>query len=199
MTAPTERAAWPVVGAVLAAVLMAWDLALGAPSLWRVALHLQLLALLTHQIDEFTWPGGFAAFYNQHIYRRSPLTRFPLTPLGVILVNVLLGWGLYGWSAWTPDEPVLAAGLALAHLVNATAHIGMALAMRRPNPGLLTAVTVLIPMGVFTLWLCSSRLTGAQWPLALVFVPGAVVAIQSCIGLTSWLHKQRKDKDADST
>lgn len=136
-------------------------------------------------------PCGFTGFCNRNIHGKSPLTRWRLDRAGVYLTNIGLAWGAYGLGVLAPGLPVLGAGLALVHLLNAAAHIAMALFSGKRNPGVVSAATLLIPCAIWVLWLCAPRMDCAQWVLALLFLPAALALVQMAIFTGSRLGANR--------
>lgn len=108
-------------------------------------LYLQLPIYMFHQFEEHTG-DRFRLYINRTIGHGkealTPSATFWINSLGVWLVDIV---ALY--LAWLISP---SAGLAAGYLavVNAVPHIGMAIGKRQYNPGLVTAVTLLLPVGL---------------------------------------------------
>jgi hypothetical protein len=134
------------------------------------ALHLPVY--LAHQWEEHLWPGGcFRQFVNRFVFR-SGEEDFPASRGGVAVVNIGLVWLPIGLAAAFPTA-LRWVGLAWVgtSLVNALTHLAAALRLRRYNPGLVTALALLLPFSVwfFATRLASGELTAREvaWAIAL--------------------------------
>lgn len=179
---------WTFIGLILAAGFLAEGCYFDR-STWEIALRLQFAALIVHQFEEYTLPGGFVGFYNSVVYRRSPLTRYPLGNIGVLLVNCVLSWPLYIGVCIFPDQHLLAFGLAAIHVLNAFAHLAIAAFQRRYNPGVISGAFLLVPSAAFVIFL----LVDLQIFEILLVVPfaivSAIVTIQGSIFVGSKLDR----------
>ena len=138
---------WPWVAAGL--VVPTWSAAaarrgeLLEDGMWVAGLALPIL--VSHQSEEWLWPGGFLPFCNKRLLG-SDREDWPLTERDGFHVNVTFGWGtaVAGLALWR-RTPVVAAGVLAIEVGNALMHTGMAMRERRYNPGVVTAVTLFIP------------------------------------------------------
>jgi hypothetical protein len=118
---------------------------------WPETLRLTFLFLplyMMHQYEEHD-ADRFRLFVNALIGGGREV----LTPAAVFVINVPGVWGVIALatylSAWVaPGLGLIAVYLAV---VNALAHVGQAVLLRRYNPGLGTAVAVFLPVGVYTI------------------------------------------------
>jgi hypothetical protein len=104
---------WAKLGGFMAIVIMAYTLVSYAlithieSLLW---IHVAVLQL--HQFEEYVYPGTFKTFYNEHIFGKNSITRFPLNDNGIIIVNVVLAWPAHISSALFGEKQLwLAMGL----------------------------------------------------------------------------------------
>ena len=140
-----------VYGGFLAALMLlaltpllsaGWDVAV-------LAVWLILPAYMIHQYEEHD-DNRFARFLNEHMGRGreilTPRALFVINMGGVWVLNVLVMWLVVtrdpGWGLIS----VYAASF------NAVLHLGQAIRMRRYNPGLVTALVVLLPLSVWAGW-----------------------------------------------
>lgn len=130
---------WPLVGAA----------ALGPVTAYAVSDERArpLAALLWHQTEEWVWPGGFLPWINREVLEADS-DEFPLDRKSGFVINVGFGWGLSLLAAAAPKAPAPAAALYVSHLGNAGLHVGWAINNRKRDPGLVTAVCALLPVGV---------------------------------------------------
>ncbi len=166
---------WVYGGALSGVLLLALAPLLTAG--WPRAEILAFLALpayMLHQWEEHD-ADRFRRFVNDTVAHRPDA----LTVADVFWINIVGVWALLAATLWLmrgvhPGWGLIAPWLLL---VNAAAHAGQALAMRRPNPGLWTALAVFLPLGIATLallWPVASPLQHVL-ALALVFALHAVI------------------------
>lgn len=137
---------WPWAAAGL--VVPAWSLAaarrreLREDGAWVAALAWPIL--VSHQAEEWVWPGGFLPFCNQRLLG-SDRPDWPLTERDGFHVNVTVGWvsAVAGLALWR-RTPVVAAGVLWLEGGNALMHTAMAVRERRYNPGVVTAATLML-------------------------------------------------------
>ncbi len=133
---------WPIVGAAALAPVAA--AAVSEPRLRPLA------ALLSHQTEEWVWPGGFLPWINREVLG-SDDDEFPIDRTSGLIINVGFGWLL---SLSVLAGPVAAAPQAMlftSHIGNAALHVGWAVRKRRYDPGLASAALALLPAGVLGL------------------------------------------------
>jgi hypothetical protein len=111
--------------------------------LWVAGLALPML--VSHQSEEWVWPGGFLPFCNQRLLG-SDRPDWPLTERNGFHVNVTVGWvsAVAGLALWR-RTPVVAAAVLWMEAGNALMHTVMAIRDRRYNPGVVTATTLKAP------------------------------------------------------
>ncbi len=136
---------WPWVAAGLIgptwALVAARRDELEANGLWVAALALPIL--LSHQTEEWVWPGGFLPFCNQDLLASGDDT-WPLSERDGFHVNVTLGWStaIAGVLLWR-RTPSVAAGVLGMEAANATMHTAVAIRGRRYNPGSITGALLM--------------------------------------------------------
>ncbi len=113
-----------------------------------VAVFLMLPAYMIHQVEEHAG-DRFRRFINKRIARVPNA----LTTPAVVVVNVPLVWGVDLVAIYLARFVALGWGLIAIYLVlvNAILHVVGAAALRGYNPGLITAVFLFIPLGVWAL------------------------------------------------
>lgn len=138
---------WPWVAAGL--VVPTWSSAaarrdeLLEDGLWVAGLALPIL--VSHQSEEWVWPGGFLPFCNQRLLG-SDRPDWPLTERDGFHVNVTVGWvsAVAGLALWR-RTPVVAAAVLWIEAGNALMHTAMAIRERRYNPGVVTVTLLMAP------------------------------------------------------
>jgi hypothetical protein len=111
--------------------------------LWVAGLALPIL--VSHQTEEWVWPGGFLPFCNQRLLG-SDRPDWPLTERDGFHINVTVGWAsaVAGLALWRLT-PVAAAAVLWIEAGNVLMHTGVAIRERRYNPGVATAALLMAP------------------------------------------------------
>lgn len=140
-----------VYGGFLAGLLLLALTALLAQDwpVWLTAVWMMLPLYMLHQYEEHD-NDRFRLFANRQVAGG----REALSPAAVFVINIPGVWGVILASfalAWNvrPGLGLIAIYLVL---VNAFAHVVAAIALRRYNPGLVTALVLFLPVGGLALW-----------------------------------------------
>lgn len=134
-----------------------------APFVFRYAglplglVYLQLPIYMVHQFEEHAG-DRFRKWVNHMIGH----DRDVLTPIATFWINSLLVWGLDLFALYLACFVDLSLGLMAMYLpvLNAFGHIVPGVIKRQYNPGLVTSITLFIPVGVASIWVVS-RACGA--------------------------------------
>jgi len=112
-----------------------------------MVVYIQLPVYMLHQYEEHAH-GAFKAYLN----RLLPASR-QLTDGKIFGINIVGVWGLDLLALYLALYVNLAFGLAAAYLagVNALLHIGQAARTRQYNPGLATALLLMVPAGGYAI------------------------------------------------
>ena len=148
---------WVYGGFLAALMLLALTPVLATDwSLPLLLIWLQLPVYMLHQYEEHD-DDRFRKFVNATIGGGSDL----LSRLDVFVINIVGVWGVDTVAFWLAARTYLGLGLIALYLslVNSFAHCAQAVALRRYNPGLVTAILLFMPLGVATLWVLAQ--TGA--------------------------------------
>jgi len=144
---------WATIGGFIAVVIILYILVsdLRIPDIESL-LWLHFAILLIHQFEEYVYPGGFKEFFQENIYNKNRIIRFPLNDEGIILVNVVLGWTAYLTSAIYGEKMLwLAIGLLGVTILNGFLHTLMFVINRKYNPGFVSGLFLCIPFGIYVL------------------------------------------------
>lgn len=168
------RGRWPWAAAALAPVAWAGAVRRRGGDAWVANAALPIL--LTHQSEEWVWPGGFLPFCNRRLLG-SDRDTWPLSERDGFHVNVTVGWSsaLAAALLWRRTAAPAAAVLWL-EAGNAVMHGAMALRERRYNPGLASAVLLMAPHAAL-----GARALRRSGRLSR---PGALLAAAAGIGFT---------------
>lgn len=178
-----------VYGGVLAGFL----LLLLAPLLvagWdrpAVLAYLALPVYMLHQFEEHD-DDRFRRFVNDVLGHGREL----LTVRAVFVINFLGVWVVLAACLWLVrlDGAGWAALAGWLLVVNALLHVGQGIALRRYNPGLVTAVLLFLPFGMLTL--------AAAWPVATGGVFWMSLAIAVALHVAILAHVRRTLERAPS-
>jgi Protein of unknown function with HXXEE motif len=171
---------WPWVAAGL--VVPTWSLAaarrgeLREDGLWVAGLAFPIL--VSHQSEEWVWPGGFLPFCNTRLLG-SDRSDWPLTERDGFHVNVTAGWlsAVAGLALWR-RTPVVAAGVLLMEASNVLMHASMAVRERLYNPGVVTATVLMVPHAAAgARWLARSGRISRRGALLASALGGAFAAL----------------------
>ena len=162
---------WPFAGTVVVAFLITLlPLLVGVWHPALVLVYAQLLIYQLHQIEEH-YGDRFRRFVNEHVAHGGDV----LTPRATMWINVGLVWAMYLIVLLLAGLLDVGLGLIAVYttLVNALAHIVGAIALRRYNPGLWTALVLFIPVGGWA-WMEVSAANGLGGAAHLVGLATAV-------------------------
>ncbi len=175
---------WPGAAAFCGVILLVL-----APVVWSVAgaeifwIYLQLPLYMLHQLEEHAG-DRFRLFVNTPIGGGREV----LSKKATFVINSVGVWGvdlaaLYLAVFLSPGWGLMALYLPL---VNAIGHIGQAVAMRRYNPGLVSAVVVFLPLAGFGIWFVSRA---AEVTMAMQLT-GFGVAVLVHLAIVAWVKSR---------
>lgn len=176
-----------VYGGVLAGfllLLLAPVFLVGLPLPFALVV-LQLPIYMLHQYEEHD-ADRFRLFVNREIGGGRDVL-----PTGaVFVINIVGVWLLFTAAIWLSALVGIGFGLIAVYgvLVNALVHIVGALAMRRYNPGLTTAVLLFLPVGGTGLYIVA-RSVGVGLGFHLL---GIAVAIATHLAIVAYVRRNRR-------
>lgn len=169
------QANWVYGGALAGIVLLALTplLTAGWPQV-EMLVFLALPVYMLHQLEEHD-DDRFRRFVNEVIGKGREV----LSVAAVFVINVGGVWGTMAATLWPMRTVSPGWGLIGAYLllVNALLHIVQAVALRRSNPGLVTAVVLFLPLGAAAF----AGLAGAASPVQHAVSLGLVIALHGAI------------------
>jgi hypothetical protein len=192
---PVSVKAWLYANWFYAGLLAGLFLIAAAPLLWScqsaalLSVFLQLPVYMVHQVEEHH-QDRFRKMVNIYIGGG----REALTPGAVLFINVAGVWGvdlIALYLAYFLHEGLGLIAMYLA-IVNAIVHIAAGLVQRAYNPGLVSAILLLLPAGLIGCFLlirdASSTVTDHCWGL------GIAIAIHVAIILfiRARMHKLKR-------
>jgi hypothetical protein len=143
---------WQKVGVIVALFLTIYLLVIVLPQstlLFAVLMSTPLYML--HEIDEYIFPGGFAQFLNQNIYKTDPETGL-LDTTAVFWINMVVWIALPLYSLWAITGLIQSAWMPYSYIFQAVVHLILGIVGKRfLNPGMVPAWLVHVPWGIWTI------------------------------------------------
>jgi len=148
------RENWPKAGLIVGMFLTIYLVVIVLPqSTVLFALLMSTPLYMLHEADEYIFPGGFARFMNQNIYRMNPET-------GLIDTNAVFWGNMMVWFFFSLYSLLAVADLTQAAWVpyffifQAVVHLLLGIIGKRfLNPGMISAWMVHVPWGIWTIGL----------------------------------------------
>jgi hypothetical protein len=145
---------WAKVGVIVGNFLTIYLVVLVLPKntlLFALLMYTPLYIL--HETDEYIFPGGFAQFINNNIYRTNPENGLA-DPTAVFWINMAVWFFLPLSGLQAVTDLTQAAFLPYFVIFQAVVHLVIGIIGKRfLNPGMLTAWLVHVPWGIWTIWL----------------------------------------------
>ncbi|MBL0061664.1 MAG: HXXEE domain-containing protein [bacterium] len=111
-----------------------------------------LPALMLHQFEEYVFPGGFLPWFNKEVFK-SDNASSPINAKFAFVLNVLLGWPIYGAVGYIGLEQMWFSMPAMGLLfVNAWFHIALSISSSRYSPGTFTSILIMLPLTLYTFY-----------------------------------------------
>jgi hypothetical protein len=138
-------------------------------------LVLNFIAVLVHQFEEYSWPGGFPAVANMVLMPSAKPDRYPLNQNSSMVTNLIFAYGFYLLPVFFPH--VIWLGLATVLIGAIVQFIGHAIIVNMKlrsfySPGVAATVFGHIPIGVIYIHhiLASNMVNLWGWLLAVVYM-----------------------------
>jgi len=147
-------------------------------------LWLPLVAVAAHLVEEFLWPGGFAAWYRT--YRpeyASSITRPYLVAVNALLVVLAL---IPPFLGSTPRAYAVWAVVAAIGAANAVFHLWATAKTRAYSPGVVTGALVYLPLAIVGI---PQLLTNGRVSLGTA-LQAVIVGVAYHLW-SAWRHRQR--------
>jgi hypothetical protein len=129
-------------------------------------LLLNFIAVLLHQFEEYSWPGGFPAVANIVMFSSANPDRYPLNQNSSMVANLIFAYGFYLSPVFFPNliwlglAPVLV-GLVM-QFIGHVIYVNMKLKSFY-SPGVATTVFGHVPIGVLYIYHISSNHMANLW------------------------------------
>lgn len=121
----------------------------------QVILIFSFMAMLAHQFEEYSLPGGFPSIANRVMFgEKNVPERYPLNANQCWISNVFLTYPFYLAAIFLPQVIWLGLAQVGLGLFQLLAH-GIVVPVRLRslyNPGLVTVVFLFCPIGIYYIW-----------------------------------------------
>ena len=182
------RKYWYRVGGIILVIMIGW-LLIVRPQLdtLQLMMMLNLMALFTHQLEEYQLPGGAPMVINRVVYDETKQPdRYPGNELSIMIVNVS-AWVIYVIAIAMPNVIWLGTGVIFFSLFQILGHcLEMNLKLKTwYNPGMATTLLLFLPLGWHYLAYVTIHqlLSASGWLMAFI-------TLVACIMLTIILPVQ---------
>ena len=148
---------------------------------WNEIVFLQKLllfnfiAVLIHQFEEYSWPGGFPAVANMVLMRSAKPDRYPLNQNSSMVANLIFAYGFYLLPVFFPN--VIWLGLApvlIGLTIQVIGHVIYVNIKLRSfySPGVVATVFGHVPIGVIYInhIIANNLVNLGDWLLAVVYM-----------------------------
>jgi len=145
---------WPKVGVMVSFFLTIYLIVIVLPqNTLLFALLMSTPLYMLHEIDEYVFPGGFAQFMNQNIFKMDPESGL-LDASAVFWINMVVWIVMPLFSLWAIFDINQAIALPYFFIFQAVVHLILGIVGKRLiNPGMISAWLVHVPWGIWTIWL----------------------------------------------
>jgi hypothetical protein len=157
---------WQKTGVIVGIFLTIYLVVIVLPkSTLLFALLMSTPLYMLHQVDEYIFPGRFAQFMNQNIYRMDPEKGLVDTN-AIFAINMIVWIAMPLYSLWALTDLTQAAWMPYFYILQAVLHLILGLVGKRFfNPGMLSAWLVHVPWGIWTIRLLvqAGVITNPYW------------------------------------
>jgi len=145
---------WPKVGVMVSLFLTIYLIVIVLPqNTLLFALLMSTPLYMLHEIDEYVFPGGFAQFMNQNIFKTDTESGL-LDAAAVFWINMVVWIAMPLFSLWAIIDISQAIALPYFFIFQAVVHLILGVVGKRLiNPGMISAWLVHVPWGIWTIWL----------------------------------------------
>ena len=158
---------WYYVGGVIFA-LLAFGLGLFGDMLdpMRRIMIVLYMCLLAHQFEEYAVPGGFPSAWNVGVSgEQESGDRYPLNTKSAFIVNICCAYPIYFIGILFSHVHIISIFVAYFTMLQILMHGGL---MNKKmgtlyNPGVATALFVMLPTGIYTLWYLAAHFQIPSW------------------------------------
>ncbi len=158
---------WAKAGVILSIFLTIYLVIIVLPqNTLLFALLMSTPLYILHEANEYVFPGGFAQFVNQDIYKMDSETGL-LDSKAVFWINVVGVWILISYySLGAVSDLTMASWIPYFFIFQAVVHLIIGVIGKRfLNPGMLSAWLIHVPWAVWTIWLLvqAGVITNPYW------------------------------------
>jgi hypothetical protein len=189
---------WQKTGVIVGIFLTIYLVVIVLPkSTILFALLMSTPLYMLHQTDEYIFPGRFAQFLNQNVYKMDPENGLVDTN-AVFWINMVVWFffPLASLNAVSKADLRQAAWIPYFFIFQAVVHLILGIVGKRfLNPGMVSAWLVHIPWGIWTIWLLvqAGVIVNPYWNEYLR--DGLLIILYMAVaGVILWVRHRRKHK-----
>ena len=188
---------WQKVGVIVGIFLTIYLVVIVLPTnMLLFALLMSTPLYMLHQADEYIFPGRFAQFMNQDIYKTDPDTDL-LDTNAVFVINMIVWIAMPLFSLWAITDLTQAAWMPYFYIFQAVLHLLLGIIGKRFfNPGMISAWLMHVPWGIWTVWLLirAGVITNPYWNEYLL--QGLeVILFMAIAGFLLWFRYRRRRRE----
>lgn len=124
------------------------------------------MCVLAHQFEEYAVPGGFPSAWNIGISGENEVgDRYPLNTKSAFIVNICCAYPIYIIGIIFSEVHVLSIFIAYFTMAQLLMH-GLMMNKKMGtlyNPGVGTALFIMVPIGIYTLWYIATNYDIPTW------------------------------------
>lgn len=158
---------WYYIGGIIFAIL-AFILGLFGDMIepMRRIMMVLYMCLLAHQFEEYAVPGGFPSAWNIGVSGENEVgDRYPLNTKSAFIVNVCCAYPIYIIGIIFCHVHVLSIFITYFTMAQILMH-GLMMNKKMNtiyNPGVATALFIMIPIGIYSLWYIATNYDIPTW------------------------------------
>jgi hypothetical protein len=185
---------WYDVGLILCIPLSVYLMIAGSKlSNYQLLMWLSLGSLFLHQAEEYRFPGTFPGMVNRVMFQSEKPDCYPLNTQTALIINVGIGWSLYGLGAFFSEKAIwLGIAAMMVSLGNFIAHtfVFNIRAKSFYNPGLITSWLLFLPCIYYfsKFVICENLAHNFDYIIGILL--GVIVNIFGVFRLIVWLSKR---------
>ncbi|HTX80418.1 MAG TPA: HXXEE domain-containing protein [Longilinea sp.] len=185
---------WAETGVIVGVFLTIYLIVIVLPQntlLFALMMYTPLYML--HEAEEYIFPGGFAPFLNNNIYRTQSETDL-LDPTAVLWINMVVWIAFPLYSLWAITDLTQAAWMPYFVIFQAVLHLVLGVIGKRLlNPGMVSAWLVHVPWGIWTIWLLmrAGEIVNPYWNEYSLEGLEIILAM-AVVGFILWIRYKRR-------
>ena len=143
-------------------------------SIMQRLVTLSFMAMVLHQFEEYTFPGGFPAIANTVLHTTEQPDRYPLNQRSAAWINIYGTYCFYLLPVFFPDVIWLGLAPMIMGIGQTGVHVFKTNIEMKSfyNPGMLAVVFLHVPIGIYYIaYITKNNLdTGLDWIITVIYL-----------------------------